>query len=219
MKSFKKQAGFTLVEIAIVLVIVGLLLAGVLKGQEMIENGRVKSAAQDLNGISAAYSSYIDRYKALPGDDGPVATLAARGVVWGGVAAGNNNGIFVGAAANTFVPAATESEFFFRHLRAAGFLAGNPAAAGVAALPTNAWGGRTGVANVILQGRPAARLVVCMGSVPGKSAAALDTQLDDGLIGTGSVRATLGANNIAPAAAAAAVAYSEDQVYTVCRDL
>lgn len=220
MKTLKKQGGFTLVEIAIVLVIVGLLLAGVLKGQEMIENGRVKSAANDLNGVAAAYSSYLDRYKALPGDDGPVANLVARGAVWAAMPAGGANGNIVAAAANTFAPVlASESELFFRHLRAAGFLAGNPADTLINALPLNAWGGRTGIANVVLQGRPAARLVVCMGSVPGKSAAALDVQLDDGIIGTGSIRGTLGANNTAPALAAAVAAYNEDQTYTVCRDL
>ena len=68
----RAQSGFTLVEIAIVLVIIGLLLGGVLKGQELIENGRVKSAAADMNGITAAYNSYLDRYRKLPGDDGPV---------------------------------------------------------------------------------------------------------------------------------------------------
>ena len=217
MKTLKKQGGFTLVEIAIVLVIVGLLLAGVLKGQEMIENGRVKSAANDLNGVAASYSSYLDRYKRLPGDDGDAAALAARGAAWTGMAAGNVNGIIVAPVNTAFNPAGTEAEFFFRHLRAAGFLAGNPADVGLNALPTNAWGGRTAVANANTQGRPAARLVVCMGSVPGKSAGALDVQLDDGLPGAGSLRATLGANNIAPGNAAAT--YNEDQAYTVCRDL
>ena len=57
------QSGFTLVEIAIVLVIIGLLLGGVLKGQGTIENGRVKNADNDMNGIVAAYSSYLDRYR------------------------------------------------------------------------------------------------------------------------------------------------------------
>lgn len=218
MKTLKKQGGFTLIEIAIVLVIVGLLLAGVLKGQEMIENGRVKSAVTDMNGIAAAQASYLDRYKRIPGDDGDAPALAARGQAWVAMAPGNLSGALnTPAVANTFLPAGTEAEFFFRHLRAAGFLSGNPADVGVAAMPLNAWGGRTAVTNVVTQGRPVARLQICMGSVPGKAAAALDIQLDDGRPNAGDFRATIGANNVAPNAAAAA--YSEDQTYTVCRNL
>jgi len=219
MRAIKKQGGFTLVEIAIVLVIIGLLLAGVLKGQEMIENGRVKSAATDLNGVAAAYNSYLDRYKAVPGDDGPTATIQARGASWALMTGGDANGVIVAAANATFTGAG-ESGLFFRHLRAAGYLTGDPALIGVNALPLNAWGGRTGIVNVAsIQGRPAvARLLVCTGNVPGKSASALDVQLDDRLPNTGNLRANAGANNTAPAVAAPA-AYTEDQVYTVCRDL
>lgn len=212
------QSGFTLVEIAIVLVIIGLLLGGVLKGQELIENGRVKNAANDMNGISAAYNSYLDRYRRLPGDDGPIATLTARGGQWTttGITAGDNNGVLVIAAANTFTGVA-EGAAFFQHLRASGFITGNPGDVGVNALPTNAWGGRLGVVNAAVQGRPTARVSVCLGNVPGKAAAALDVQLDDGLANSGTLRATQGANNVVPGAAAAA--YTEAQTYTVCRDL
>src|SRR6185436_14812631 len=63
------QAGFTLVEIAIVLVIIGLLLGGILKGQEMITQARIKNAINDFNGITVAVTSYQDRYRGLPGDD------------------------------------------------------------------------------------------------------------------------------------------------------
>ncbi|MBV2234391.1 MAG: prepilin-type N-terminal cleavage/methylation domain-containing protein, partial [Sterolibacterium sp.] len=70
-----RQSGFTLVEIAIVLVIIGLLLGGVLKGQEMVENSRVKNAINEMNGVAAAYNSYLDRYRRLPGDDGDLDTL------------------------------------------------------------------------------------------------------------------------------------------------
>jgi prepilin-type N-terminal cleavage/methylation domain-containing protein len=104
----KAQSGFTLVEIAIVLVIIGLLLGGVLKGQELIENGRVKNAANDLNGMSAAYNSYLDRYRKLPGDDGPTATLTARGTSWTGITGGTNNGVITIARADTFSGAAAE---------------------------------------------------------------------------------------------------------------
>ena len=58
-----RQSGFTLVEIAIVLVIVGLLLAGVLKGQELIESSRTRAAAAELNSISAANNAYVDRFR------------------------------------------------------------------------------------------------------------------------------------------------------------
>ena len=213
------QSGFTLVEIAIVLVIIGLLLGGVLKGQELIENGRVKNAANDMNGISAAYNSYLDRYRRLPGDDGPnLAALTARGGSWANITAfGDNNGIVASTAANTFTGGG-ESTAFFQHLRAAGFITGNPADAGANAPPVNAWGGRVGIVNVVnIQGRTVARLLVCLGNVPGKAAAALDIQLDDGNPAQGSFRATAGPNNVAPGAAPAA--YNEDQTYTVCRDL
>jgi len=53
-----QQKGFTLVEIAIVLVIIGLLLGGILKGQEMIVQAKIKNAIADFSGISAAYHGY-----------------------------------------------------------------------------------------------------------------------------------------------------------------
>ena len=59
-----KQSGFTLIEIAIVLVIIGLLLGGVLKGQELINSAKIKNVANDLNGISAA--RYCSSARALP---------------------------------------------------------------------------------------------------------------------------------------------------------
>ena len=88
----RRQRGFTLVEIAIVLVIVGLLLAGVLKGQELIENSKIKSIAKDMDSMVAAVQSYRDRYQGLPGDSATATTHTQYG--WGGTAftAGNNDG-------------------------------------------------------------------------------------------------------------------------------
>src|SRR5438045_4960054 len=74
MESIRKQHGFTLVEIAIVLVIIGLLLGGILKGQEMITQAKIKNSIADFSGISAAYYGYQDRYRAIPGDDSNAAT-------------------------------------------------------------------------------------------------------------------------------------------------
>src|SRR5210317_1726517 len=119
-----KQKGFTLVEIAIVLVIVGLLIGGVLKGQEMITNAKLKRVESDNAGIAAAMFSYQDRYLQLPGDDN---AAGGRFSVYTGVAAANVTGDGSGtidgdwdAASSTDVTAGAtdvESNLFFAHLR------------------------------------------------------------------------------------------------------
>src|SRR4249919_3563779 len=60
--------GFTLLEIAIVLVIIGLLLGGVLKGQELITSARVRNIVSQQDGVKAAYFGFLDRFRAVPGD-------------------------------------------------------------------------------------------------------------------------------------------------------
>jgi prepilin-type N-terminal cleavage/methylation domain-containing protein len=219
--SRKSQAGFSLVEIAIVLVIVGLLIGGVLKGTELIENSKVKRAVSEINGLTAALYSYQDRYQRLPGDDAPIATLTARGGSWTSVTvAGNNNGVIAATLANTFNGNGEGGVAFWSHLRAAGFINGDPAATGFAALPKNAFGGVIGVTTQAV-GDPASPMngkMVCLSQVPGKSAAALDVQTDDGNGNTGKMRATLataGTNTI-PTATALAAPYSETSEYTIC---
>jgi hypothetical protein len=64
-----RLSGLTVIEIAIVLVIIGLLLGGVLKGEEMIFNSKVKATFNLSRELSAAINSYVDRYGQLPGDD------------------------------------------------------------------------------------------------------------------------------------------------------
>lgn len=217
MVSRKQQSGFTLVEIAIVLVIIGLLLGGILKGQELIENSRVTNAVNDINGTRAAVNAYLDRYRRLPGDDGPLGTLTARGGSWAVVTgAGGNNGVLTVTAAQTFTGAG-ENAPLWQHLRAAGFIGGDPAQAGVAALPRNAWGGLTGVSGTGVTGMTGR--VVCMSQVPGKAAISIDNRLDDGVSNTGSVQATVGAAGANTAPGAAAASYIETQVYTVCATL
>lgn len=67
-RSMPRQRGFTLVEIAIVLVVVGLILGGVFKGQALIDSARVRALANELAGLRTAWYGFEDRYRAVPGD-------------------------------------------------------------------------------------------------------------------------------------------------------
>ena len=77
--NIRKQSGFTLVEIAIVLVVIGLLLGGILKGQQLINSARVRNMADQNSGVQAAYYGFIDRFRNLPGDMTPTAACSAIG--------------------------------------------------------------------------------------------------------------------------------------------
>ncbi len=225
-----RQAGFTLVEIAIVLVIIGLLLGGVLKGQELIENSKTKAIVNDMKAIQAAYNGYIDRYKAIPGDEA-AATMTARG--WAGTAgapAGTaSNGVLNVTTAQTFTSgaAATEAAAFWRALRGSGLLAGDPTVVALAALPRHASGGLLGVTADPLGVYGQSGTFVCASGLSTKQAAAVDSLVDGVLpannIGNnvGTLRAATNATNpLAPAAVVAAgLAYNETTTttpWTVC---
>jgi len=120
MKRYAK--GFTLIEIAIVLVIIGLLLGGVLKGQELITGARVRNLISQQDGIKAAFFGFQDRFRALPGDYASASTNINNVSL-----NGNGNGrIENNAAAPAF---AHEELLAWNHLTAAGFLNGSFTAA------------------------------------------------------------------------------------------
>jgi prepilin-type N-terminal cleavage/methylation domain-containing protein len=83
MKIRAREGGFTLVEIAIVLVIIGLLLGGILKRQELITSARVRNLADQASGVQAAYYGFVDRYRAIPGDMLTTQVCGALGNIWG----------------------------------------------------------------------------------------------------------------------------------------
>jgi len=220
MKSIKsQQSGFTLVEIAIVLVIIGLLLGGILKGQELINSAKAKSYASDFRTIQAALYGFQDRFKGIPGDLAGAntkitnATLATTG---GTVGNGQIEGTW-----NTPTDS-DESCLAFEHLRLAGFLSGNTTSAGGCSVPgsaylqTNADGGRVGISSTMQMTLPTAMTGsynICSTGVLGKIAKQLDTQLDDGNTLTGSFRvAAIGT----PATALASASVDDATSYLVC---
>lgn len=117
MRRTTRQSGFTLIEIAIVLVIIGLLLGGILKGQELITSARVRNLISQQDGIKAAFYGFQDRYRALPGDYGQATSNLS-----GGTATANGNG-----DGTILQPTGGENEpkLAWDHLTRAGFLNGN----------------------------------------------------------------------------------------------
>src|SRR4249919_3455973 len=114
-----QQSGFTLVEIAIVLLIIGLLLGGVLKGQELINSAKVKNLANDFRIIPTYIYAYQDKFKALPGDDAQASThlSAPTGIT---ITNGNGNGVIDAAAFAT----SGEAFEFWQQVRLANLASG-----------------------------------------------------------------------------------------------
>jgi len=184
MQSFSKyrQSGFTLVEIAIVLVIIGLLIGGVLKGREMITNAKIKRIENDFAGVSAAIYAYQDRYGVLPGDD-PAASTRFSGT-WRAADDGNGNGNISGGwnSANN----GSESRKIWKHLRGSGLIAGPVDNTNASyQQPSNSFGGLLGVdLNVYnLSGHN-----IVFGEIPGDIAQILEARGDDGVPSRGSIQ-------------------------------
>jgi len=180
--------GFTLVEIAVVLVIIGLLLGGVLKGQELIASARVRNLADQQAGIQAAYYGFQDRYRAVSGDmPSSQADNAIQATVNTG---GDGNG--------KIDTDWTEVNAVWEHLAKSGFLKGSYDGSGSKSdrqtAPANVFNGIQVLARDDgyidpSSHSPPDRLVLYMGrNVPAAIARELDVKLDDGRPETGVLR-------------------------------
>lgn len=185
----QKQQGFTLIEIAIVLVIIGLLVGGVLKGQELIKNAQVRKTIGNMDELKASVFGFQDRFRASAGDMTNAAALIGGNAVNCGWSCDNG-----------LIQPWRNTSLVTNNLSAAGFYSGpfntveTNAAPTTQNSPANPWGGPMFVAfynnynaagvrsgtnsNGIYTGR----------SIPSTVMAEIDRKIDDGNPQTGSFR-------------------------------
>lgn len=180
----KQQRGFTLVELAIVLVIIGLILGMAFKGKDLIDGAKVKSLASQYNKMQAGFNTYYDKYGAYPGD-GCAAVVAVGGAapVTTCAAGATRNGILAGVA---------ETESSTALLQNTNIL--------TTAELQNMFGSRWGITNNA-QGAPfvagvnymvptttAVGTAAVSTAVDARFVCALDHLIDDGIAATGNLR-------------------------------
>lgn len=166
----RNQKGFTLVEIAIVLVIIGLLIGGVLKGQAMIQNAKVKRVVKSADEVRAAFYTFYDKFGAYPGDENLAASPPSD------TNDGNGNGLI----------SAAEAPFVFQDLVLAGIIDGTFDGSATS-LPKHAFGGVYRIYWV----NPGSgnNHYIRYDNLPWDVALEIDTKYDDGVYNTGTIRA------------------------------
>lgn len=186
----RASRGFTLIELAIVLVVIGLLLGGVLKGQELIESARARNIISQIESIKAAYYAFMDKYRAAPGDyPGTLAYANLSGIASAQIG-GNGDGVV------RDTPQARESLLLWVHLSHADLISGNFQAD--SSLPTAVGEWPRNPYNAYLQlqydsqfanSRDSPRLNLKTGNqIPAKVLAEIDRKTDDGRADSGQFR-------------------------------
>lgn len=201
----KSERGFTLVELAIVMIIIGLLIGAILKGQELIANARVAATVAQVKGLDAATTTFKDKYDSFPGDMATAATrLSATGCAGAVCPNGNGDSRLTGNAPLAAV-AAGEGQNFFPHLAAADLVGGiaqdgsaqwgdiYPSAKIAGGFnPAYFAGGALGAAAAANSGHYLSLVLNPGAAAAGNALTAnqaqrIDTKLDDGVPATGSV--------------------------------
>ena len=190
-----RARGFTLIEIAIVFIIIGLLLGAVLKGQELMTAARVRDIIQQQEQYKTAFIAFLDRYRNPPGDYSQASANikeVAAGPCGNPTANGNGNGD------NKIDTAGSEHTLAWEHMSKAGFL-------NVVYTCELTVGPKTSPRNRFEQpmeivfdanyaGTAATRHNVKTGlRVPSSLLAETDRKIDDGVATTGEFRAALNA--------------------------
>ena len=201
-----KRLGFTLVELSIIVVIIGILIAGIATGKSLIVQGELNSSIREIQSLKAIINSFQTRYDFLPGD------LPNAVNYWPNATTSNGNGNgFIDSTATLL-----EDTFTFQHLSLSGMLPGNffggiPNGATRFAFGINSFSSKkqpgnyqvSNAYNIYGSTDNAIQLGSLTGSVTGypdgglfspQDTANIDSKIDDGQASTGTYRATEGAN-------------------------
>ena len=167
----RSQAGFTLVEVAIVMVIIGLLIGAVLKGQAMIQNAKIKRVTKQADELRAAVMTFYDKYSSYPGDEN--STVFPNGDTHNG----NGDGQI----------AAAEADMLFEDLQRADIISGNFDGDGEDSIPNHAFGDKVRI-NWVNPGQGLNHFIQYE-NLPWDVCLEIDLKYDDGVYNTGSIRA------------------------------
>lgn len=174
MRSHSKK-GFTLIEMAIVLVIIGLILGVVLNGQNLIASAKKKRLISHFREFEAGFTAFYDRYGQYPGDENDIKGIQIPN---GDTEEGNGNGFIDGAEDNNF------GRYVWNDL----------AKAGILYVKSNPFGGVYGWTAINFHpsqspGVNNYRNAVYATNVPAQLARELDLDYDDGIWNTGDLMA------------------------------
>lgn len=112
----KGNHGFTLVEISIVIVIIGLLIGSTIIGKSLLRSSRVMSITAEFATYKQAISNFNDKYQALPGDFSTASSILS------GASNGDGNGLITNNLAGTNL---REQFYAWQHLQKAEMIKGN----------------------------------------------------------------------------------------------
>jgi prepilin-type N-terminal cleavage/methylation domain-containing protein len=149
-KFFRTNKGFSLIEVAIAVMVIGLIAGFALKGKELIRSARLRSTADQVNAFKIAVQGFTERYGALPGD-----FAAAREMISDSLQNGSGNGV---------ISSVEDAKRFWQHLIASNLISAEL----VDGYPTSKLGGYYTVSSNIAD-HPGIWIVLCGGTTDNKS--------------------------------------------------
>jgi signal transduction histidine kinase len=213
-----RQAGVTVFEAAIGVLVAGLVWAGALQAQAMFDRALARTLAAEMQDVADVSNAYLARHGAVPGDDDKAATRFAGAISAQGTSSGDgriNKGRWTGGSAGSSNN--QEPALFWNHVRLAGLAKGDP----LTLRGYNAVRGVLGISGAsddmpVPPANLRGNFTVCSGKIDGHIASMMDLQLDDGDATRGKLWAAAETNGEPVVTERAPTPYVDARSYTVC---